>query len=68
MDEDMLAEMAMADMMGGAPDGMAAPAGDPFAMTQISVPAFAVPAVMELVAGLEQEMSGGMTGPAAAPF
>lgn len=72
MDEElMLQEAAMADMLGGggAPvdagmppmDPMMGGGEDPMGVTEIPVPNFAVPAVIELIAMLEEEMmaSGG---------
>ena len=58
MDEEALDTEAMSSMLG--PGG-----GDDMEMVDVQVPAFAVPAVMELVAMLEEEMMNGgdeMTG------
>jgi hypothetical protein len=66
MDEELLQQMAMEDMMGGGGMG-GMPPMDPMmdpamaggtGMTTIEVPDFAVPAVMELVAILEEQIGG----------
>lgn len=59
MDEEMMEMLAMEEMMGG---GGAPPMdpmmgeGDGSGVTEIPVPDFAVPAVLELIAMLEEEM------------
>lgn len=66
-DIDMAAmgQMMGGGMPGGAPGGMP-PMGDemmdPNGMTEIPVPNFAVPAVLELIEILESEMMGGGVG------
>jgi hypothetical protein len=65
MDEELLQQMAMGDMMGGMPPmdpGMDPMAGGGSGMTTVEVPDFAVPAVMELIAILEEQISGGAAG------
>ena len=66
MDEDMLEMMAMEEMMGGAPAGgpmgEMPVEGDGSGVTNIPVPDFAVAAVLELIAMLEEEMMGGGGG------
>jgi len=69
MEEEALQQAAMMDMMGGGgappmdPMAMDPAAGeDPFAIEMVPVPLFAVPAVVELVAMLEDEMMGGGGG------
>lgn len=52
MDEEALDQEAMGSMLAG---GM----GGDMEMVDVQVPAFAVPAVMELVAMLQEEMSNG---------
>lgn len=69
MDEELLQQMAMDDMMGGMPPMDPAMGMDPMmggggsGMTTVEVPDFAVPAVMELVAILEEQIAGGAAGP-----
>lgn len=67
--EDDIEMMAMQEMMGGgAPMPAAAPSApsempmDMNGMTEIPVPNFAVPAVLELIEILESEMMGAGTG------
>jgi hypothetical protein len=62
MDEEMMEMMAMEEMMGGAPMGEAGVPpmedGDEGGVTNVPVPNFAVAAVLELIAMLEEEMMG----------
>jgi hypothetical protein len=72
MDEEMLNMMAMEEMMGGAPMGGGMDPGMGGGMDEmvpVMVPAWAVPAVEELIAilgegemGMDPAMAGGMPG------
>lgn len=67
MDEELIQQMAMGDMMGGGMDPAMMMPEDPMAgggsgMTTVEVPDFAVPAVMELIAILEEQIAGGAAG------
>lgn len=70
MDEEMMDMMAMEEMMGGAPMDPGMGGGMPpmedegdSGVTNIPVPNFAVAAVLELIAMLEEEMAGGESMP-----
>lgn len=68
MDEEMMNAMAMEEMMGGAPmDPMAGGMGGGDEMVSVMVPAWAVPAVEELIAILS-EGDAGMAGEEPMPF
>ena len=66
MDEEMMDMMAMEEMMGGSPMGGGMPPmgdeGDE-GVTNVPVPNFAVAAVLELIAMLEEEMMAGQGMP-----
>jgi len=75
MEEEELQQAAMMDMMGGAGGAPPMDPGmgggqDPMGVTEIPVPNFAVPAVLELISMLEDEMNGVPPEPemGAAPF
>lgn len=67
MEDDAIGMEAMGSMAGAMPDPMAGDMSmggemDEMGTTNIPVPNFAVPAVMELIAMLEEEMAGGGEG------
>lgn len=64
MDEEMMNMMAMEEMMGGAPVGgdMGAGMGGGDEMVSVMVPAWAVPAVEELIAILSESDMGAAGG------
>lgn len=62
MEDDAIGMEAMGSMAGAMPDPMMGGEMDEMGTTNIPVPNFAVPAVMELIAMLEEEMAGGGEG------
>jgi hypothetical protein len=66
MDEEMMNMMAMEEMMGGAPMGGGMGGGDE--MVSVMVPAWAVPAVEELIAILSEGEGGMPMGEEPMPF
>lgn len=66
MDEEMMNMMAMEEMMGGAP--MGGGMGGEDEMVSVMVPAWAVPAVEELIAILSEGEGGMPMGEEPMPF